>query len=311
MKFAIRVLALISTSLAICSFAIGQEAQTLAKVQNLNTPKIHKKITVYYSSGHEARARAVQPLIEDAMEFYDRKLRLKSDLAVALLDRADWEKITQIPYGLPWFSDPPHVAFLPATSDGVVATDTIRKKSTMPVAAIKELERLGFDYEQATDKTVELIGLHELGHVYGQLLGFKTGQPNKWFGEFFASYFAYTYLSAKQPKLARVFEIMTSERAEITPTPRYTSLEDFEKLYAGVGPDNYGWYQGKFMGRVVEVHRSKGINFIKRADAAFPPEEGVLPVDVVLSRLDGIASGFTAWAKRSHPPSKEVIKINN
>jgi hypothetical protein len=91
---------------------------------------------------------------------------------------------------------------------------------------------------------------------------------------------------------------MAADLALEGPRPKYTSLEDFERLYSGVGPKNYGWYQGKFFQRVAQVYDAKGLSFIAEVLKAFPAAEGEsLPVDVVLQRLEKISPGFIEWSK--------------
>jgi hypothetical protein len=276
----------------------AQDAQTLEKVQNLKTPALKNKITVYYSPSYKQRAKEIQPLIEDAMRFYEQKLNLRVDLKVAVLDRTQWQQITPIPYGLPWVSDAPHVAFLPATADGVVAADTLRLKEFFTPAMMQKIKSSGFTFEQAAEKTVDLIGLHELGHTYAQQIGIVPPRPNKWFNEFMASYFAYAYLREKKPKLATLFQTMTADMALVTPPQKHTTLDDFERLYVEVGPANYGWYQGKFFERVVEVYDAKGVSFIGDVRKAFPADEKeTLTIETVLQRSEKIAPGFINWSK--------------
>jgi hypothetical protein len=57
-------------------------------------------------------------------------------------------------------------------------------------------------------------------------------------------------------------------------TNKITSLEDFERLYVGVGPNSYSWYQGKFLQRVAQVYEKKGLSFIAEVGKAFPAAEG-------------------------------------
>jgi len=278
--------------------ASAQDAKTLEKVQNLKTPSLKNKITVYYSPGYKKRAKEIQPLIEDAMRFYEQKLNLKVDLSVAVLEKAQWQQVTPIPYGLPWVSDAPHVAFLPATADGVVVSDTLKSKEFFTPAMLQKIKSSGFSFEQAAEKTVDLIGLHELGHTYSQQIGIISPRPNKWFNEFMASYFAYAYLREKRPKLATLFHTMTADMAAVTPKQKHTTLDDFERLYVEVGPANYGWYQGKFFERVAQVYEAKGLSFIEEVRKAFPGDEKeTLTIDVVLERSEKIAPGFISWSK--------------
>jgi hypothetical protein len=276
----------------------AQEATPLQKVQDLKNPSFTKTITVYYSPGYEKRAKELQSMVEDAMRFYERNLKVKVELSLAVLTQDQWKHVRSVPYGLPNVSSPPHVAFLPATADGVVTADALSLKSNLSPATLKKLKSSGYTFEQAAVKFVDLIGIHELGHTYAVSLGLVPPRPNKWFSEFLASYFAYAYLREKHPKLATLFHVMAADLALEGPRPKYTSLEDFELLYSGVGPKNYGWYQGKFFQGVAQVYDAKGLSFIAEVLKAFPAAEGEsLPVDVVLQRLEKISPGFIEWSK--------------
>jgi hypothetical protein len=279
--------------------ADAQEGMTaLQKVQLLQDPSITNKITVYYSPGYKKRANELRSMIEEAMGFYDRKLKLKVELSLAVLTQDQWKQVRPQPYGLPNVSSFPHVAFLPATADGVVTVDALTFKSKVTPATLKRLKSSGYTFDQAAVKFVDLIGLHELGHTYAVSLGLVPPRPNKWFSEFLASYFAYAFLREKHAKLATLFYVMAADLALEGPRPKYTSLADFERLYSGVGPKNYGWYQGKFFQRVAQVYDAKGLSFIAEVLKAFPASEGdSLPVEVVLQRLEKISPGFIEWAK--------------
>jgi hypothetical protein len=275
----------------------AQNSKALDKVKSLNTPSLRNKIAVYYSPNFKKRALELHSLIEDATRFYERKLGLKIELSLAVLTRDQWSQVRDVPYGLPNVSSPPHVAFLPATADGVVTADALSLKSNVSLATLKKLKASGYTFEQGAERFVDLIGLHELGHTYSVRLGIGPPRPNKWFSEFLASYFAYAYLREKRPKLATLFYAMAVILALESPRPKYTSLDDFERL-EDIEPKNYGWYQGRFLQRVAHVYEKKGLSFIAEVGKAFPAGEGeVLPIDVVLQRLEKISPGFIEWSK--------------
>ena len=63
----------------------------------------------------------------------------------------------------------------------------------------------------------------------------------KWFNEFLATYFLICYIREKS--------LNTNLESILKPdysVARHKTLEDFQKLYLGVGPANYGWYQCQF-----------------------------------------------------------------
>ena len=74
-------------------------------------------------------------------------------------------------------------------------------------------------------------------------------------------------------------------------------MEDFEKYYSGVGPDNYGWYQANFESKANDLFEERGFSFIRDLKENFPAGEGKLPNEVIINRLEKIAPGFKEWAK--------------
>jgi hypothetical protein len=92
----------------------------------------------------------------------------------------------------------------------------------------------------------DLLALHEMGHSYTAQAGLKM--QRNWMGELFANLMLHTYVAEKQPQLLAALEafpnmVVGAGMSEY----KFTSLEDFEKLYStmGMGPKNYGWYQCK------------------------------------------------------------------
>ena len=116
-----------------------------------------------------------------------------------------------------------------------------------------------------------------------------------WFNEFLANYLMEAYLAEAAPR-SRVFGVARRDWF-ITLKPRYTSLDDLERLYIGVGAENYGWYQSHFERRVVSVYRAQGFDFLRRVKTTFPAGSAPAPVPDVLDRLESISPGFMEWAK--------------
>ncbi|MEO7394695.1 MAG: acyl-CoA thioester hydrolase/BAAT C-terminal domain-containing protein [Chitinophagaceae bacterium] len=271
---------------------------TRQKVQELKIPSIKQIPIVYYSPGYKKRGEEVSGLLAGARQFYEHKLQTKVDFNAAVLTKSQWEQITRIPYGIPFASDPPFVAFLPAT-DGILTTNIKQAKELATPAYLAQLKKLGYSFEEAERMGVDLIGLHEVGHIYSESLGIVSFPPtNKWLSEFVATYFAYTYMREKHPKLAALWDVGTENGLASMPKQKYTSLQDFEKLYSDVGPENYGWFQSKFSQLAKQIYEAKGFSFIETLRKNSFPEKNAIPIEDVLQRLEILAPGFIAWAKQ-------------
>jgi hypothetical protein len=286
---------------AASSFA--QEDQTLKKIQSLNLPYSAKKIKAYYSPGYEKRSLETQELLAEAAAFFEKNLDLKLDLTVAVLDEETWKKAVgeSPPYGFPFVTSAPSVAFFPATDNNAIALLSLSLKDRVPPAVMKEFDKIGLTYEEASRRFVTLTGLHELGHTYTEVSQINPG--NKWFSEFLASYYAHAFLRQRYPHLATLWQAMCEAYA-LAIKPTHVSLEDFEKLYFGVGVENYLWYQGKFQQQVAQVYRVKKLSFLKEVKATFPRvavgvdwKEHALTISDTLQKLEKISPGFIRWAE--------------
>src|SRR5262249_46015372 len=113
-----------------------------------------------------------------------------------------------------------------------------------------------------------------------------------------ANYFANAFLKEKHPKLANLMLAMaTGVYIEGQKNPQHTSLEDFERLYAGVGVDNFAWYQCKFWQKGAQIYDAKKLTFLADVKRMFPlDEKGAVTPEVALERLEKISPGITAWA---------------
>ncbi len=274
----------------------AQETTALQRVQNLNTPSALNRIRVYYSPGSENRALELRAMIEDAMQFYERRLQIKEEINLAVLTPEQWRQVgLQVPYGVPNVSSSPRVIFLPATTDNAATKANLGLKDRLSRATLKKIEASGYTYEEGATKSVDLLGLHELGHVYAAAFGINAA--NKWLDEFLATYFAYAYLRQRKPKLARLWDGMSKAYVDGI-QPKHSALKDFERLYFGVGLDNYGWYQAKFLIKAAQIYESKKLRLLREIRKAFPQSE-VEPIslEIGLKRVEKISPGFIAWSK--------------
>jgi hypothetical protein len=281
--------------------ALEPEAPAMPRLQavrELGFPCLVRGRNVYHSAGYDKRALELCELLDEATAFYHEKLGINADFSLAVLTRRDWERIEpRAPYGLPSVSPAPCVVLLPATGDGVVVQDVLALRDRASEATLRKVHGSGFSFEQGAARLVDLIGLHEVGHVLTLAHGIHP--PSRWANEFLATYFAYTFLHAAHPDWAALFIAMTHDlQCRDAPRPRHTSLEAFDLLYSGVGPTNYGWYQSAFAGRAREVHAVMGIAFLERVRSTFPPGSPAdQPPRVVLERLEKIHRGFVAWGE--------------
>ena len=273
----------------------GQRKLNLSKqVQNLNLDSTDVGTLLYYSKGYLTRGVQISKQIENARLFYLDSLGIDVQIKIALLDALDYSKVSfGIPYGLPFIRN--GLVMLPAdTSVGAVKDMYASFAQTASEDIISNLENVGFGYKEGLSRMVDLIGLHEIGHA--QINVYRLDTRQKWFNEFMASYFAYVYMQIKEPKMAVIWDNITHAGFQGY-TPKHNTLDIFNKLYLGVGFDDYVWFQNAFQERIREIYPKKGLDFIRLvqdrlSDFSFQPKTA----DELLKVLEEIEPGFIKWA---------------
>ena len=266
----------------------------LERVQAAGLESSRNRITVYYNEGHEPKALRLRALVEQAMDFYERELGVREELHLAVLLPDAWAALITWgqPYGIPGVAGVPPVAFMPATDDNLAANDALGIRAGVSPETVRLIEATGLSYEEASRRYVDLVGLHELGHTYTR--GFGIRVPSRWAGEMLATYFAYAHLRAHDPKQAEVWDgILRGYRDAVR--PKHTTLADFDRLYFGVGAQNYIWYQGRFQEMVRRVYDAHGLDFLRAVRKSFPEGEGPVSPEETLRRFEAIFPGFGEW----------------
>jgi hypothetical protein len=257
-----------------------------------------KKVRIYCSSGYRVRAEKLQVLIEEMLVFYKAVLGLNPRVKLAVFTRNDWEDKNATSYGMPNIKGFPPVIFMPATPGGVVYNSTLGLENVISKELMTQVTEQGITFEEAVSMFVDLIILHELGHYFVKKYGILP--QTKWLYEMLATYFGYLFLNAAIPKMKNLWDLIATRLFIENVSPKHRSLTDFEKLYSGVGPQNYCWYQAMFNLRVSEICSNQGILFLKEMKMEFPatpfrPKIKHMKHKDLLERLERIAPGFKKW----------------
>lgn len=276
------------TALCIGWTCVNASAQTLLDtIQALHPDSGVAGIAVHCAERKMDLAASTAEMLRGAAGFYAEHFEVRQPLALAVLDKTEWTKVTSIPYGLPFVSGPPYIVVLPATGDHPLFrhVDDALDRSDLPA-------RYSMTNEEISSHVLSLIGFHELGHLYAKAFGLEF--PNRWTFEFAATAFAYAYLDQCLPITASLWVDACRALAHAG-NPAHTSLRDFETLYVGVGIADYARYQAVFLLRVKEVHDAHGIQFLSHLrDVNWPATS---PTQYV-TELEAIAPGFNRWADK-------------
>ena len=199
-----------------------QILDSLLSSEHLDT--LHGFPVTLYSPGYTVRAEAVQKLVRSCIQFYQSQF--PGDLytvQIEILNEKDWKTLPfPHPYGFPHFTD--------INQSIIVSADknALNRLNKMDDQQSNDSITAGYDY----------VALHELGHYFFFTL--HHIDKEHWLNETLASYYMICYLKNQQL-------ILDIGKENSTFSPKYKTLEDFEKLYFRVGPQNYDWYQRRFI----------------------------------------------------------------
>jgi len=198
------------------------------------------KVKTYYSKGCETKAKYLQELVQDAVIFYEDKLRDTFELKLLVLNKHDWKLLVGGPYVLSDFAKDP---------------DRI-EMGTNEIYKIK-LANGRLLYGQKEAYYWDFIAVHELGHYISHHYNLYV---LPWMGEFFANYVMLGFLSERIPEWQFPYE-ESSTFFKYLPL-KYKSLEDLVKHYNSIDPMNYILYEGKLIELANNIFENKGWSFM-------------------------------------------------
>jgi hypothetical protein len=276
-----------------------QASTVLEILQGLGLESLAAPVPTYYSAGHRERAESLQTWLRGADAFFQRRLRIAPPWQLAVLSPEDWAAITPGPYGVPFVTDAYRLVVLPAVPELAVVTQVYSaSEGALPPDAAADLAALGVSYADAVRQVTDLIGFHEVGHVYIAELGYHKDNTARWFEELLATYAAYSYLDVAHPASITIWNALSEALLGFV-QPSSRSLDDFNTLYIqGLGPVTYGWFQSHFNLRDDDVvrQRPRATWFAQLAAHGLDQDTRAIPTSELLNRLRGFMPGFRQWA---------------
>ena len=263
--------------------------------------------TYYYSAGHEGKAKSIAVFMEDAGAFFQKEISFTPKTTLYILAPQHWKDVAAKPlqnvYGFPHNIDSAHLA--------IAAEDNDFWRSFLP--SIDKLPpSLKMQITKAYGKPdgsfsmmpfFDLLALHEMGHSYTSQAGLKMHR--NWMSELFVNIMLHTYVAEKKPELLPALEafpnmVVSGGSGEYL----FTSLEDFEKLYAtlGMGPKNYGWYQSKLHMAAKDIYNAGGKGVLSKLWTALKKHKGIMTDEEFANMLKkevhpSVANVFLTWNK--------------
>ena len=299
-------------AMGLAAISVSCSHTELQKVSRLGLSNLPQPIPTHYSLGARTRAEWLQTDLRQMNAFFQEHLGVQTDVALAVLNPADWKKTYNAPYGLPGILGKPRVIFMPAHSGGAAFRQMMARRDAIPAQELQSyLEDKHQAFEATADDFVDIIAFHELGHALSYAYGIRP--RCHWLSEFAASYFAYAFLSERKPELIRVFDLLGRPSGMRPPN---ATLAHFERVHDKTV--DTGWYQGMFERHIRELYPRLGLEFLRELKRHFPagPDAKIgasasasvqkkakkrsIPPEQALEKLEVIAPGFQSWGGAFH-----------
>ncbi len=224
--------------------------------------------TYYYSKGQQQRAQTIATLMQNAAFYFQKEIGFKPQTELYILAPEDWKDFAASQYlevyGFPHDVDSSRLVI--AAEDNDFWRSFLPPVNDLPLAVANEVTKAygTSDGSYSMMPFFDLLALHEMGHAYHSQADLKMHR--KWMRELFVNIMLHTYVAEIQPELLPALEtfpnmVVGAGSAEY----QFTSLEDFERLYAtmGMGPKNYGWYQSKLHSAARDIYNLGGKEVLK------------------------------------------------
>lgn len=254
---------------------------------------------VLFSDGDHTRARYVAERCQRAHRYLKSVLELDPTFRLWVLSPEDWagHAVFQI-YGMPHYAAEVEIFVGATTADFFqhivgMLDDVLTRDQRAEMEAVYGVVSGQSDMSTFAD----LLVVHELAHLFHVQVPFAF--PRLWLEELFCNLCLHAYVVEAEPTQLPTL-ITWPERMEAVPVQqvRHRSLEDFEKLYVDVGPENYGWYQLRLHAAARDIYNDAGVDALKRLYRTFEAHENDL-TDRQLADLLG---------DRVHPTAARVLE---
>jgi hypothetical protein len=220
-------------------------------------------VPVIYVASAQARALKYRESLQAAHAWFEAQTGSRLPFVFAVLDQHTYAKIERL--GWPMAYAAPGVLVFASRIEDIVGPEPNARAPG------------------------EYITFHEDGHNFAHLL--KIGSGNASVNELVANTFMAAYINNARQDLKWVLDGPSSSRFK--ETPRYTSLADLDYLSAGVGIQNYIWFQYELQ-RIASflVTGQSFPTVVRSLQAEFPSTaEGQETLDRIIAHLDHIRPG--------------------
>jgi len=222
------------------------------------------QLKVFYSPGNEARTKTIAERCEKAIKYGEGLVGFAPKVSLLVLNPEHWKKYaTSGPYGMPHYTD--DETLVVASEDNDFWKSFIPPLDQLPVELATKIKGAYTTADGSLSMMAffDLLAIHELGHGF-HLQGGLTMQ-RLWMQELFVNIMLHTYIAENEPQNLPALEVFPEMVvASGTNGYEFTTLDDFEKRYSNMNPNNYGWYQCRLHVAGKNIYNSGGEDtFIK------------------------------------------------
>ena len=257
---------------------------------------------VLFSAGTQTRTKRVATRCERAHHYLKGVLEFDPTLRLLVLSPEDWAEYAAVQtYGMPHSAEGETLIVGAATADffqsiGRMLDDVLTPKQRAEMEAFYGM----VDGKISMAPFADLLVVHELGHLFHEQVPFVF--PRLWLMELFANLCLHTYVAEAEPEQLPVWTVLPERMMELpTDRVRHRSLEDFEKLYAGVGPENYVWYQCGLVVAAKSIYEAAGVDGLRRLYQTFATQQGTLTDQQLAELLEARVHPVAAQTMRMWP----------
>lgn len=188
------------------------------EVGKITTVPVAAGLPVLANPSAVDRALTFAGVISKAESHFARELGWKLPFRMLVLGRADWERITPVPYPAPHVWNGKRLILMP---------ESLRD--------YPGFEAWGFDDVQLN----AILTVHEVGHALADENGLKWDNVNRSLHELLANIMMASFIHGEQPGMARLLDGVPKG---FSPSRAFT-LEDFNAEYISLGLRDYAWFQ--------------------------------------------------------------------
>lgn len=241
--------------------------------------------SVYISPGVEQQAGVIATRCKRAHQYLSDLFQAQIDMTVLVLSPADWPTYSLFPmYGWPHYADEDTI--LTAGEHNGYWRTLAPFAETLPEPMAGTFRDIYRQPDGSPDLShfFEFFPVHEMSHLFHYQAGFEF--PRRWVMELFCNLAMHTYIARKEPDQLTALTTFPQLVVDVGHAHyAHTSLNDFDRLYEVVAPENYGWYQCQLLVASRRIYDAGGEGVLQRLWETFRDEKEPLSDEELAVRL--------------------------